>query len=177
MKTNLTCEASSPVGTRLRMTATSLLDPFPAARLASRESLSRRTGRWRLSYSEGRTESHCSLPTSGVKGGVEFCPKPRVWHAVGVLSAPPRSPKQTEISRFGVNSPELAGICARTLSLQAVDWISGAGLAPLSLPRKIAFPDSGERCWRRLGSNAGSVRRKAEYLVTHWAWQGGSRKA
>src|SRR6266516_7509594 len=48
MKTNLTCEASSPVGTRLRMTATSLLDPFPAARLASRESLSRRTGRWRL---------------------------------------------------------------------------------------------------------------------------------
>ena len=61
MKTNLTCEASSPAGTRLRMTATSLLDPFPAARLASRESLSRRTGRWRLSYSESRTESLCSL--------------------------------------------------------------------------------------------------------------------
>src|SRR6266567_2435499 len=54
MKTNLTCEASSPVGTRLRMTATSLLDPFPASRLASRESLSRPTGRWRLvAASEG----------------------------------------------------------------------------------------------------------------------------
>src|SRR6266576_1184404 len=75
MKTNLTCEASSPVGTRLRMTATSLLDPFPAVRLASRESLSRRTGRWRPSYSEVRIESLCSLPTSGAKGGVGSLPK------------------------------------------------------------------------------------------------------
>ena len=32
----------------------------------------------------------------------------------------------------------------RILSLQAVDWISSR-LAPLSLPRKIAFPDSGDR--------------------------------
>jgi hypothetical protein len=37
--------------------------------------------------------------------------------------------------------------------------------APLSLPRKIAFPDSRYRCWRRLSSNARSVRRKAENLV------------
>jgi hypothetical protein len=44
-----------------------------------------------------------------------------------------------------VISPELAGIRARILSLQAADWISRAVLAPLSLPRKIAFPDSGDR--------------------------------
>jgi hypothetical protein len=48
---------------------------------------------------------------------------------------------QTEISRLVPNSPELARIRVRILSLQAVDWISRAVLAPLSLPRKIAFPD------------------------------------
>jgi hypothetical protein len=31
------------------------------------------------------------------------------------------------------------------LSLRTVDWITGAVSAPLSLPRKIAFPDSGDR--------------------------------
>jgi hypothetical protein len=35
----------------------------------------------------------------------------RAWHAVGVLSAPPRSLKQTEISRLGVNSPEPCSFC------------------------------------------------------------------
>jgi hypothetical protein len=54
--------------------------------------------------------------------------------------SPPRSLVQTEISRLVANSPELAGIRV-ILSLQAVDWISRAVLAPLSLPRKIAFPD------------------------------------
>jgi hypothetical protein len=44
------------------------------------------------------------------------------------------------VSRFFVKSPELAGIRARILSLQAVDWISGVVLGPLSLPCKIAFP-------------------------------------
>jgi hypothetical protein len=29
----------------------------------------------------------------------------------------------------------------RILSLQSVDWISGAVSTPLSLPRQIAFPD------------------------------------
>ena len=67
-----------------------------------------------------------------------------VWLEVRVLPAPPRSLAQTEISRLVANSPELAGIRARILSLQAVDWISRAVLAPLSLPRKIAFPDSGD---------------------------------
>ena len=47
---------------------------------------------------------------------------------------------QTEISRFFIKRPELAGIRARILSLQAVDWISGVVLGPLSLPCKIAFP-------------------------------------
>ena len=28
-------------------------------------------------------------------------------------------------------------------------------MAPLSLPRKRTFPDSGDRCWRKLGLNAG----------------------
>ncbi|HEV2715662.1 MAG TPA: hypothetical protein VGU64_10395, partial [Terriglobales bacterium] len=54
---------------------------------------------------------------------------------------------QTEISRLVANSPALAGIRARILSLHAVDWISGAVSASLSLLRKIAFPDSGDRCW------------------------------
>jgi hypothetical protein len=39
-----------------------------------------------------------------------------------------------------MKTPELTGIRARILSLQAVDWISGVVLGPLSLPRQIAFP-------------------------------------
>src|SRR6266403_1342334 len=42
---------------------------FPVTRNASLESLGRRTGRWRLSCNEGRTEA-LLLPTSGVQGGV-----------------------------------------------------------------------------------------------------------
>jgi hypothetical protein len=57
MKPNPICAASSPSGTRLRMTATSLLDLFPALRNASRESLSRRTGRRLVSCNAGRTET------------------------------------------------------------------------------------------------------------------------
>src|SRR5260370_13556227 len=41
----------------------------PVTRNASLESLGRRTGRWRLSCNEGRTEA-LLLPTSGVQGGV-----------------------------------------------------------------------------------------------------------
>jgi hypothetical protein len=62
------------------------------------------------------------------------------WLEVRVLSAPPRSRHQTEISRFFMKTPELAGIRARILSLQAADWISGVVLGPLSLPCKITFP-------------------------------------
>jgi hypothetical protein len=40
-----------------------------------------------------------------------------VWLEVRVLPAPPRSPTQTEISRFIVNSPELAGFRVCTSSL------------------------------------------------------------
>jgi hypothetical protein len=36
-----------------------------------------------------------------------------------------------------MKTPELAGIRARILSLQAADWISGVVLGPLSLPCKI----------------------------------------
>jgi hypothetical protein len=63
-----------------------------------------------------------------------------VWLEVRVLPGPPRSLAQTEISRLVANSPELAGIRARILSLQAVDWISGVVLGPLSLSCKIPFP-------------------------------------
>ena len=47
--------------------------------------------------------------------------------------------------------------------------------APLSLARNIAFPDRGDRCWRRLGSNAGSVRGKTEQFVLPgpFGWQVG----
>ena len=64
-----------------------------------------------------------------------------VWLEVRVLSAPPRSPAQTGISRFSANRPELAAICARILSLQSADWIAGTVSRSLSLPWKIAFPD------------------------------------
>ena len=88
-----------------------------------------------------------------------------VWLEVRVLPAPPRSLKQTEISPFGVKSPELAGIRARILSLQTVNWTSRALSGPLSLPPKIAFPAGRDLCWWRLGSNAGSVGWKAEHLA------------
>jgi hypothetical protein len=84
------------------------------------------------------------------------------WLEVRVLPAPPRSLTQTEISQF---SAKPAGHSCPHLSLQSVDWISRALSGPLSLPRKIAFPDGGDRCWWRLGSNAGSVGRKAEHLA------------
>lgn len=47
--------------------------------------------------------------------------------------------------------------------------------APLSLPRKIAFPGSRDPCCRRLGSNAGSVRGKTEHVVLPgpFGWQVG----
>jgi hypothetical protein len=82
-----------------------------------------------------------------------------VWLEVRVLPAPPRSLAQTEISRLVANSPELAGIRVRILSLQAVDWISRAVLAPLSLPRKIAFPDSGEALAGLASSRRSGIRK------------------
>ena len=50
----------------------------------------------------------------------------RLVRSSDVLSAPPYSLTQTEISRFSANSPELAGIRVRILSPQSVDWISRA---------------------------------------------------
>jgi hypothetical protein len=44
-----------------------------------------------------------------------------VWLEVRVLPAPPRSPAQTEISRFSAKSPELAAIRARILSPWSVE--------------------------------------------------------
>jgi hypothetical protein len=38
---------------------------------------------------------------------------------------------------------------------RAADWISGALLGLLSLPRKIAFPDRGDRRWWRLVDGEG----------------------
>jgi hypothetical protein len=58
---------------------------------------------------------------------------------------------RAEISRLVANSPELAGIRARILSLQAIGRTSGVVSAHLSLPRKIAFPDSRDGFWPRLG--------------------------
>jgi hypothetical protein len=89
------------------------------------------------------------------------------WYGTIVLKlpAPPRSLTQTEISRFSANSPELAGIRAGIQSLQAIGRTSGVVSAPLSLPRKIAFPDSRNGSWQRLGSNAGSVRGRMEHFT------------
>jgi hypothetical protein len=47
---------------------------------------------------------------------------------------------QTEISRLVANSPALAGIRARILSLQAIGRTSGVVSAHLSLPVKSRFP-------------------------------------
>jgi hypothetical protein len=66
---------------------------------------------------------------------------------------------------FIAKCPELAGIRARILSLRTVDWMTSAVLAPLSLACDIAFPDGKDWRWRRLGSNAGSVRGKMEQFV------------
>ena len=60
VKTNPTCAVSNAAGTRLKMTATLLLDLFPVSRNAARKSVSRRTGRWRLSCNKGRTEHNRS---------------------------------------------------------------------------------------------------------------------
>src|SRR5690349_2252629 len=74
-----------------------------------------------------------------------------VWFQVRVLSAPPRSLTQTEISRLIANNPELAGIRAGIQSLQAIGRTSGVVSAPLSLLRKIAFPDSRKRSPEQTG--------------------------
>ena len=88
-----------------------------------------------------------------------------VWLEVRVLPAPPRSLTQTEISRFIANSPELAGIRRRILSLQAGDWVSVAVSAPLSLPAKSRFPAAETSVGETRFECSGSVRRKAEHLV------------
>jgi hypothetical protein len=75
------------------------------------------------------------------------------------LRAPPRSLVQTEISRLVANSPELAGIRVR---------ISLCRLS-IGFRDKITFPDGRDQYWWRLGSNAGSVGRKAEQqLPNHY---------
>jgi hypothetical protein len=66
-----------------------------------------------------------------------------IWLEVRVLPAPPHSLVGTEIFSLSANSPRTGAIRARILSLRPVDWIYGALSAPLSLPRKIAFPDCG----------------------------------
>ena len=81
------------------------------------------------------------------------------------LRPPRHSPSRTEIFRLSANSPELAGILARVLSPQSVDWISRALSGPLSLPPKIAFPAGRDLCWWRLGSNAGSGHRNDELTI------------
>jgi hypothetical protein len=76
-----------------------------------------------------------------------------VWLEVRVLRGPPRSLTQTEISQFSANSPEQGAFVHRFVSaICRLDFQAISGL--LSLPRKIAFPDGGDWCWWRLGSNA-----------------------
>jgi hypothetical protein len=96
----------------------------------------------------------------------------RAWHAVRVLSAPPRSLKQTEISRFGVNSPkqglhdfiELAmGRIRRLVSLEdhapeAVAYISS--VTGCELPQPIPATKDSEELDDDLGEEGTSVSRK-----------------
>jgi hypothetical protein len=49
--------------------------------------------------------------------------------------------QREETDRLSANSPRTGGFRARILSLRSIDWIYRALSAPLSLPRKIAFPD------------------------------------
>jgi hypothetical protein len=64
------------------------------------------------------------------------------WLEVRVLSAPPRSLAQTEISRLVANSPELAGIRPHILSLRSVYWKSGAIWRLCLCLAKSHFPES-----------------------------------
>src|SRR6516225_10486733 len=63
-----------------------------------------------------------------------------VWLEVRVLPGPPRSPAQTEISRFSANSPELAAIrhafCLCTLPIELRGPFRGLCLCP----GKLHFP-------------------------------------
>jgi hypothetical protein len=63
-----------------------------------------------------------------------------VWLEVRVLPAPPRSPTQTEISRFIVNSPELAGfrVCTWTIFEDEPGRQSAAKLLRARMSRAIA---------------------------------------
>src|SRR3954452_20173820 len=62
------------------------------------------------------------------------------WHAVRILSGPPRTRPNREISRRRPRSPQLAGICG-CVSVSA-ETVSGlkAILGGLSLGRGIPFP-------------------------------------
>ena len=68
VKTNPTCAVSNTAGTRLKMTATFLLDLFPVSRCLT-EISQPANGTMAPNCNKGRTE-HFSKPASGVEGGV-----------------------------------------------------------------------------------------------------------
>jgi hypothetical protein len=66
---------------------------------------------------------------------------------------------------LSANSPRTTGMRARICLCNLLIGFGGGLWRPLSLSRKIAFPGSGDWCWQRLGSNAGSVGWKTEHLA------------
>ena len=84
-------------------------------------------------------QARSSNPTKGavlVGGSIGL----RAWHAVRVLSGPPRILPNREISRRLPRSPQLAGFCGCVLvSAETVSGLN-AILGVLSLGRGISFP-------------------------------------
>jgi hypothetical protein len=80
--------------------------------------------------------SHCRFVTG--RGSVRQ--RLRGWHAVRVLSTPPRSPIQTEISRFFMKSPQLARIRARICLCRLSIGFQGSFRGLCLCPAKSPFP-------------------------------------
>ena len=96
----------------------------------------------------------------------------RAWHAVRVLSGPPRTPMQTAVSRSLANSPQFAGIFAVQIpdvpSLSHAEVAIALILAPQSPAPEIRFPACGQGHGQRLGSHATETGLHAKRSERNW---------
>ena len=81
----------------------------------------------------------------------------RAWHAVRVLSGPPRTLSNREVSLRLPKGPQLAGSdVGVSVSVETFSGLE-AILGELSLALGIPFPGNGDRCQQRRGSNVSTV--------------------
>jgi hypothetical protein len=106
------------------------------------------------------------------------------WLEVRVLPTPPRSPAQTEISRFSANSPELAAIRARILSLHSAHLNCGGRFGDfvsalencVSRPRGLALVETRFEYWVSATESYGSAHSSVAVQMATWM-RSGARKA